>query len=272
MTVEKGTHSSLPSMDIEDIGKSPALAEAFKTHGACILQGAISPGMTGQFLASCHQTLVHQKDTLQQLTRSYDTGGYVESRMEKVRGKYSVQDCDMFDLISLDHGPTRFTHNIYTFEMVMRQVYARAYAVAKIALLALDTAWGTQLESDTRRGPHMLRALHYPHAGAALRFPEHRDFGMISLHVAQTGPGLEGIIDGSWCPVIIPSDSMVVIAGTALMQYRPAIRPFSHRVVGGKRTSAVFFVEPRADVILPNGELARDRLARHLNKTLRIPS
>lgn len=272
MTVEKGTQSSLPSLKIQEIGKSPALAEAFKTHSACLLRGSISPEMSEQLLTYSSQTLTLPKDTLQRLVRSYDSGGYVESRMEQVRGKYSVQDCEMFDLVSLDHGQTRFTQDIYAFETVMRQAYARAHAVAKIAMLALDTAWSTQLEDDSRRGPHMLRALHYPQAGTDVRFPEHRDYGLISLFVAQSGPGLECIIDGSWRPVTIPQDSMVVIAGTAIMQYRQGIRPLSHRVVGGNRTSAVFFVEPRANVILPNGERASDRLARHLNKTLRIPS
>jgi len=260
----------IPSVTLEQLAASPVIAEAMATHGCCLIKDAFTKKRMDRLLEHARTTLDLPEEALLPYRRTHATGGYVPPGMEYVRG--DAAKCRMFDLVALDHGNTVFPPDTLRFEVAMRGEYYSALTVALLSLRAMDAAWNTSLELDARKGPHMLRALAYDE-GSAERFPEHRDFGLVSVFVAESSPGLECLVASTWTQIAVPSGSALLIAGTALRLYNTSVRPLAHRVLGGRaRTSMVFFVEARGDVILPNGERASERLARRLHGALRVPS
>ncbi|GEM_PF-4739682 len=125
-------------------------------------------------------------------------------------------------------------------------------------------------EMRSRGAPHLLRINHYPTLtegiASAVRFPAHRDFGLLTIYLGGAASGLEIYHKDRWHTIgYIPHGDVVVAAGNILaMESAGRISAVRHRVfMGGKeRFSIVFFGEPLPNVVLPTGEYASNYLAR----------
>lgn len=116
-------------------------------------------------------------------------------------------------------------------------------------------------------GNHLLRMSHYfaREPVPVIRFPGHRDFGLVTLYLGGAEPGLEIEVNGTWYPAQAPLGSLLVACGNILKMETGGVMPsVRHRVVGAPddRYSIVFFTEPRSEVVLSNGETGATYLAR----------
>ncbi|MES2931488.1 MAG: 2OG-Fe(II) oxygenase family protein [Patescibacteria group bacterium] len=121
-----------------------------------------------------------------------------------------------------------------------------------------------------RGGPHVLRTARYLNTVVEtdqMLFPEHIDFGVFTLFIGGSTQGLEVKREGEWVPITLPLGDVLIGAGSLLKQYCPEVVPMRHRVMGtsAQRTALFFFLEPRHDVVLPNGEVAGQFLNRVLS-------
>lgn len=131
--------------------------------------------------------------------------------------------------------------------------------IAFSLLQSLDRAWGTQIANLTTGGPHLLRTAKYLNVECdplQVLFPEHVDFSLLTLFVGGDGGGLEVRVGDTWHPMNLGRRDILVAAGTLMHLYRPRVKALRHRVMGSstERLSLFFFVDPRPDVRLPNGE------------------
>jgi isopenicillin N synthase-like dioxygenase len=127
-----------------------------------------------------------------------------------------------------------------------------------------------------RGGDSLLRVNHYPgdtSGGARARFLAHQDFDLVTLLFGATGPGLEVETRGGvWRAVELCEDRILVIAGDLLeIESEGKIAATPHRVVSpadrdAGRASMVYFVSPRPEVVLANGESAGDVVGRRLRE------
>lgn len=121
---------------------------------------------------------------------------------------------------------------------------------------AADTFAGMVVESDT-----IVRVIHYPPTvdapAGAVRSAAHEDINLITLLSGATAEGLELLRrDGSWMPVHVSFDHIVVDSGDMLQNVTNGLyRSTTHRVVNPvdattERYSMPCFIHPRREVDL----------------------
>lgn len=148
------------------------------------------------------------------------------------------------------------------------------YDVVRCILQDLFIEKYPQHRHDVLGGIHHLRATHFlASTSQEIVMPDHVDTGLFTGFIGGSRRGLEGKRGEEWREVDNPVGDLLIGAGTLLRLYDPTTVPFVHRVrgFGESRVSLAFFFEPWDEVILPNGELARDR-ARRLEARFRAPT
>lgn len=119
------------------------------------------------------------------------------------------------------------------------------------------------LASSLHRGESTLRLLKYEASEAMVRFPPHLDYGIATLFIGATNPGLElREPDGSWSASAALPERWLLCAGEMLnVLTGNKVPPVWHRVNGvpAVRYSLAVFVHPEPTYLLThglNGELA----------------
>ena len=171
-----------------------------------------------------------------------------------------------------DYGPSLLRHFVDDRvgepprSPITKEACVELWEQARYWLRVVDLEFSTPLTEGAAGGPHMLRRSQYLNEDTSRQvlFPPHRDFGLLTFYVGGAAEGLQMKIQDEWCDVWNPPGSLIAAAGTTLRLYAPEIISVQHQVVGSRtgRISTVFFTEPRADVVLPNGVRAGDHLAR----------
>lgn len=127
---------------------------------------------------------------------------------------------------------------------------------------------------------HSFRATHYPmrpRPEDGLRFPKHRDRGLLTIMIGGAEAGLQVERGGAWYDLVNPPGDLVVMSAAMLRYWSggpthpdrlPAV---AHRVVhtDEERLALSFFVEPAPDVVMPNadGKTAGDYIAELVSMT-----
>lgn len=180
-------------------------------------------------------------------------------------------------------NPDRFANQIPPFVPDFEFTFCGLFRLLEVIGTKLLEGMGAELGKPcdyfaerVRGGSHLLRVNHYPplnlppaaqggETERGDRFPAHRDLGLLTLHVGGGSPGLEVETPRGWERPECPAGSLLLYGGNMLaLESAGLIRPIRHRVgdLPGERISIVFFLEPRSDVVLPNGERAGDYLER----------
>jgi isopenicillin N synthase-like dioxygenase len=202
-------------------------------------------------------------DVKTRYTRGDESAGYTPPGVEGVRGYASDWKRHFWDVLAPDRTKNRFPdHEGPAFRPLAEETFRRVEKTALLILRFLDK----RLLHDATDGQHMLRMSHYfaDHQADTVLFPAHVDFGLLTFYLGGAEPGLQILIDETWHEVVIPPTALLASVGTTLRLYEPSFKPVRHRVMGHgrERLSAVFFTEPRAEAILPNGVQAGEHLKR----------
>lgn len=110
---------------------------------------------------------------------------------------------------------------------------------------------------------HSFRVTHYPvhpRPDDELRFPKHRDSGLLTLMIGGSETGLQVEHDGAWYDLVNPPGDLVVMSAAMLRYWSGGpthperIPAVAHRVVhtDEERLALSFFVEPAPDVVMPH--------------------
>ncbi len=244
--------------------------------GGCIFMEALPP----ELVTACHEQggalLSLPLDTL----RLYESqperpfpGGYLPPGRERVRDLPPDLFRHCFDVFPRDTERVRVPSRAAAFAQTARRLSEALDGLARQVFTALDREWGTTLARDTLLGPHHLRVSQYfsDVADDRVLFPDHVDFGLLTLFVGGSLDGLQyKDYTGVWRPLSLALGSVAVGVGTTLRLLRPQTRAFRHRVVAASngRVSSVFFTELEPQIRLPNGKTAGEHFA-ELSKRVR---
>lgn len=203
--------------------------------------------------------------------------GYAPPGSERVAGGRPDYGRHYFELRA-GGGNVNLPREVPPFAPACRRVFRELDRTGTRILALLGSYLGKPhgyFSRVVRGGSHLLRVNHYPFLppteDVRLRFPAHRDLGLLTLYLGGAREGLEVQIGNRWLRPSIPVGSLLVAGGNMLaLESGGRIRPVLHRVRDAAgRVSIVMFLEPRPDVLLPTGERARDYLAR-IMKRIRV--
>lgn len=232
-------------------------------NGVFHLRGALPSGMTRRFYDAARAIFALPDEEKLACARVGMTGGYTPPGVEGVRGKEPDRRRRFWDTIADAHGGSRYPET--DVGLAYREAATEVHAACDAAARAFFRTEFPGVAPLLDGGRHLLRASSYePEEAGAVLFPPHADFGFATFYVGGAAAGLQGFVDDAWTDLSAPHGDLLVGLGTTLRLFDPAVVPLRHRVVGAgaPRISAVFFTEPRGDVLLPNGLRAEEHLRR----------
>ncbi len=260
----------LPTIPLNEL--SPWwIRQALEHMGAFVLERA--------FPSELAQTLIHEART--QLRRPLEekrrhdkiglcTAGYTRPGLEHVGRHGADVEREFWDVLAPRRQQNVFPDDAPAFRRSAEASHEALEAIALACFLHLDRAAGTTVAVDTTEGEHMLRCSRYLTSGDPRRilFPEHHDFGLLTLYGGGAAPGLEAEYAGRWhpLPALQTAGSVLAGSGNLLKLYLPTLgKVFRHRVTAAnfsedERLSYSLFTEPNPEAILPNGQRAGERL------------
>lgn len=124
----------------------------------------------------------------------------------------------------------------------------------------------------------VLNAVHYPSlpgSSGTLRFPPHRDWGILALYPAIRGAGLQAQMSGKWRDVVPPPNTMFLYAGQTLTKMSDGRIPsLPHRVVQmteDGRGALIYYADASRTLRFPDGETVGEYIDAKLRKIGQIP-
>jgi isopenicillin N synthase-like dioxygenase len=124
-----------------------------------------------------------------------------------------------------------------------------------------------------KRHVRALTAVHYPEVegrSGQLRFPDHVDWGVMTLYPAIGDRGLEVFTGGRWIEIEPRQDRMILYAGEVLARLSAGvIKPVVHRVrqsYTGGRTALIYYINADCGLKLPDGTTVGAHIARRLKR------
>lgn len=276
-TLDRSCWLHQPTINHADLNDGWWILQAFEHMQSFVLRQAIDPNDALQLIDKGRAFLrspearsdPHRKIELQ-------GSGYTPPFVERVANEAPDGEREFFDLLAPGICSTRLPYESHpAFSAVSLRVRSALKGIAMRCFERLDAHLGTTLAADARDGAHMLRCSRYFAQQDRTRviFPAHRDFGLMTIFGGGTARGLEGGFEGVWHPIaaLDTPGSVMVGVGNTLKLYLPQLQGWRHRVTAAntstlERFSYSLFTEPRADVLLPNGELASIRLKRSVRR------
>lgn len=250
------------------------LQQAFAHMGAFVFTNALPPELITELIDRGRGLLRLPTEKKSAFSKRIYEGGYTPSGVERVGSYGTDTEREFWDVPPLGRR-NRFPRDQRRVRTLSRRVYDTLESLSRDTFNAIDHAHGTKLSDDARGGEHMLRMTRYFSRGelGKVIFPEHRDFGLLTFFCGGTAPGLEGEYAGTWHPITAThvAGDVLVGTGTTLQLYLKELKAFHHQVTDAnrdpqERLSVSLFTEPRLDVVLPNGQIAGERLKRALER------
>ena len=232
-------------------------------NGVFHLRAALPSGLAERFYAAARDLFALTEEEKMACVRQGMTGGYTPPGIEGVQGKDPDRRRRFWDTMADAHGGSRYPDS--AVGCAYREAADALYAACDASASAFFRDAFPDIAPMLAGGRHMLRTSSYdPEEAGNVLFPPHIDFGLATFYVGGAPLGLQGLIDGVWTDLAAAPGDLLVGLGTTLRQFDPSVVPLRHRVVGtgAPRISAVFFTEPRGDILLPNGLLAAEHLHR----------
>ncbi len=245
----------IPSVHFRDF-----TSDLLSTCGGVIVRNVLDPKKVGGWYSAADELFRLGTETLSRHARVPPGRlGYTPPGVESVRYAGPNRMRHFFDFAPGMNVPIGFGS-------VMTGAWTGLYEVARGVLGEISSS-GQWLTSIAHGGAHHLRSAQYLNECAdplAVLFPAHFDWSLVTLFVGGAKSGLAVQSGVRWYGVEIPSDAVLVGAGTMLKLYRPDIPPLRHRVIADAtgRVSLFFFTEPPFGTVLPNGELVKNMIAR----------
>lgn len=272
----------LPTATLADL--SPWwMRQALEHMSAFILKDVFPPELARQLTYTAREALRRPEAAKGLYLKMNPRGsGYTPPGIERVSRYGTDTFQDFWDVLAPRRGENLLLADAPGFSEAVLISFGILEALAMMCFTYLDAACETTIATDAQDGEHMLRCSRYltgSDPGRVL-FPEHYDFGLLTLFGGGVAPGLEAEYGGAWHALhrFMRAGNILVGAGNVLKLYMPALsRAFHHRVTAAnteedERLSYSLFTEPRADVRLPNGELAGDRLRRLVERIRGAPA
>lgn len=248
-------------LDWNDLNDPSICHKGFNTIGSVRIPNMIKPSMVEDIFSGAERLFNLTEDEKLACRSSGMSSGYTPPGIEGVKNQNKDIDRCFWDILSPDREINIFPKQ----EKLFQEQVANLYRILEdVIIRALASAY-PEVSTRAVAGRHMLRFSYYqPNSAGQIIFPSHVDFGIITAYLGGSGPGLQGKINGQWMEVVNPIGSVILGAGTTLRMYDKKVIPFPHRVFGtpATRISAVFFSEPRLEVVLPNGLTAGEHLRR----------
>lgn len=244
------------------------IREALKTEGMIRLPQVLDPDFVRQVFRSFETLFDLSEDQKIGCRRLGFGSGYTPTNIEGVRDLPKDSYRSFWDIVAPNAGCNRFPASFEEHRSDVEALYRQVEALA----IRVFTGAYPSLQQIIRNGAHGIRATHFrPRDPDWIVMPCHLDIGFITVYVGGSSRGLEGKIRNEWTGMINPPGDVIIGAGTTLRMYEQDVVPLRHRVIssGVRRISLAFFLEPSADVVLPNGEVAGDRLRRLVNRIRR---
>lgn len=223
-------------------------------HGYFLLENVLDTDLIDQAL-DCACRAFELDPVFKNRYRRRDEGyGYMPAGTPRLAGGKPDHNREFWDI---GRGTeNRFPSEIPAFAPTLNRLQMALERIAGSVLLRLDREWELGLTELTDGSRMPIRINKYRDASEGeMLFHAHRDFSLVTLYIGATCPGLEFEIDGIWQRPEQPKGALLVAVGSILRQYRRRPRAVRHRVMatGESRLSMAMFVEPRPDVVLPNG-------------------
>ncbi len=250
------------------------LQQALAHMGAFVFTNALPPELITELIDRGRGLLRLPTEEKSGFSKRIYEGGYTPPGIERVGSYGTDTEREFWDVPPLGRR-NRFPKDQRHVRTLSRRAYDTLESLARDTFNAIDHASGTKLADDARGGEHMLRMTRYFSQGqlGKVIFPEHRDFGLLTFFCGGTAPGLEGEYAGTWHPITATNvaGDVLVGTGTTLKLYLKGLKAFHHRVTDANQTpqerlSVSLFTEPRLDAVLPNGQIAGERLKRALER------
>ncbi len=244
---------------------------ALEHMGAFVLTGAFPPDLAEALIREVRLQLRRPSEEKRRFDKIDPcSAGYTRPGVERVGRHAPDTERECWDVLTPRRRLNAFPDDAPRFRLLTEAAHEILEGVAQACFLQLDRAFGTSIARDAGEGDHMLRCTRYLAGGdpARVLFPEHDDFGLLSLYGGGAAPGLEAEYAGRWrpLPALQTPGNVIVGAGNLLKLYLPTARKaFHHRVTAAhdgdeERVSYSLFTEPNPDAILPNGQRAGERL------------
>jgi isopenicillin N synthase-like dioxygenase len=240
---------------------------ALATNGLLLIEDALPADLVQRLFEEGQHALTLPPDVQTRYERGDESTGYTPPGIEGVSGHESDWKRHFWDVLSPERTENRFPdREIPAFRSIAEETFRHVEETAMRVLTCLNE----KLCQDATGVQHMLRLSHYfaEHEADTILFPSHVDFGLLTFYVGGAKPGLQILIEETWQEILIPPTMLLASVGTTLRLYEPDFKPVRHRVMGHgrERLSAVFFTEPRAEVLLPNGVQAGEHLRALVDK------
>lgn len=259
----------IPAIPAHAVPRSDCAA-LLAQHHYCIITDVLRPPLVARVRAAARDAFALPKPQRMAYRAAMNGSGYLPPGSEGVA----------------TYAPT-FTRHAWDFRgphwrhRFPREVPALAPAAGALARVCarigtrIATRIGTTLPTEPHilrdgvaRGRHFLRVLHYPaqqDAAPELRFPAHRDFGLLTMLVGGAETGFELETPCGWIGIHMAPTDVLVLGGTMLQLVSGGhITAARHRIaaIAHERIAMICFIEPRPDALLPNGETATAYLNR----------
>lgn len=267
---------NIPRLLARDV-TSESLGNALESVGVVEIIKAVSPKLVEDSYRAAETLFYISPEHLRRYQTSGGGNGYAPPGSERVAGGAPDYGRHYFEMRAVGRNHT-VPREVPSFGRACRRLFRELEKSGTQMLALLDSYLGKPrgyFISRVRGGSHLLRVNHYPFLPPAedvrLRFPAHRDLGLLTLYLGGAREGLEVQIGRRWIRPRVPAGSLLLAGGNMLaLESGGRIRPVRHRVRDAAgRVSIVMFLEPRADVMLPNGERAREYLER-IMKYIRV--
>ena len=250
---------SIPTMSLLSPEVSKML-RAFSGSGGLLLRDALVPSLVREAHSRMAEAFAVPESLLAHPYDKKKRTGYTPPGVEGTK-----REGRNFKRHFFDYMPGMRIENVE----VLQSFHRRLVDVGVYLLHLIDTERGTSLVDGVMGNGHLLRSAEYLNAEvdpSAVLFPEHIDFGLLTLFVGGASKGLQVKVGEAWVDVFPECGEILVGVGSLLRQYRPEFVSMRHRVVAdaAERLSFFLFLEPRPEVLLPNGERADEFLNRIL--------
>ncbi len=241
------------------------LLQALCKNGALMLTEALPVAIVERAFAEAHAALGESGGYVEwQHYNPENRTGYTPAGIEKSPGSGLNWHRHFFD-----YRPGMVTLYPSPCSDALEPLHRYLTELGETLCMLIDHEAHLSLRSIIRNGPHILRVtecLNEEVDPERELFGSHLDFGLLTLFVGGSTPGLQVLSGGKWIDADAQKGNVLVGAGTILKQYLPASTSLRHRVMANsaRRLSLFQFIEPRADVVLPNKESADTFLKRVL--------
>ena len=265
------------SLNDADTPREARLGEALAARGAIVLlDHGIDVSRMSAATRAAERVFALPQDVKARYQGPNDGSqrGFLPVRTQLPNGLQSLDRKEAWHARTAAHAATNlFPPEVPELEREWLPLIDDLERISRVVLASIGAHLGRPrgtLEDTIAGGDSLFRANYYPPGDGQAedvpgrqRFLPHQDFDLVTLLFGSSGPGLE-VQDrsGRWQAVSAPAEAVVAIVGDLLdVESEGAIPATPHRVVAspgdaGARYSMVYFVSPRPEVRLRNGETA----------------